>query len=403
MGGNQFEKIVCIVLDGLGVGELPDAAEYGDAGSNTLGNLAKAVGGLRLPRLERMGLANILPVEGLQPQAEPAAAYGKMAEKSPGKDTTTGHWEMAGLVLERPFPTFPQGFPRELIEEFERRIGRRTLGNVVASGTQIIQELGPEHERTGYPIVYTSADSVFQIAAHEEVIPVDQLYQMCRTAREMLKGELAVGRVIARPFVGVPGAYRRTARRHDYSLPPPGPTLLDRVKEAGLEVIGVGKIHDIFVGQGLTRSYPTSSNREGVERIVELLSDPGWRGFLMANLVDFDSLWGHRNDCAGYAGGLEEFDRELEEIEQRLGKEDILIITADHGCDPTTRSTDHSREYVPLIVYGSRVRNGAQLGVRSTFADLGATIAELWGLGPLEAGTSMTGILFKELQAASPI
>lgn len=395
MDGNQFKKIFCIILDGLGVGELPDAAEYGDTGSNTLGNLAKAVGGLRLPRLERMGLANILPVEGLQPQTEPAAAYGKMAEKSPGKDTTTGHWEIAGLVLEQPFPTFPQGFPRDLIEEFERRIGRRTLGNKVASGTQVIQELGPEHQQTGYPIVYTSADSVFQIAAHEEVIPVEQLYQMCRTARELLKGPLAVGRVIARPFVGTPGAYQRTARRHDFSLPPPGPTLLDRVKEAGLEVIGVGKIHDIFVGQGLTRSYPTSSNQEGVERIIELMSEPGWWGFLMANLVDFDSLWGHRNDCAGYARGLEEFDRELEKIERQLGKDDILIITADHGCDPTTRSTDHSREYVPLIIYGERVKSGTWLGVRPTFADLGATVADLLGLAPLEAGTSMLRDLIK--------
>lgn len=390
-----INRVTCIVLDSLGAGELPDAELYGDTGSNTLGNLSKAVGGLRLPHLESLGLGNIVAIEGVKPQEEPQAAYGRMAEMSPGKDTTTGHWEIAGLILEQPFPTFPQGFPRELIEEFERRIGKKTLGNIVASGTQIIEDLGPEHQKTGFPIVYTSADSVFQIAAHEEVIPLEELYRICKIAREMLQGPCAVGRVIARPFVGTPGSYRRTPNRHDYSLPPVGPTMLDRVKEAGLEVIGVGKIYDIFVGSGVTRSYPSTSNLDGINKIKQMLSDRSWQGLLVANLVDFDSLWGHRNDCAGYAAALEEFDRELVKIQELMKSDDLLIITADHGCDPTTASTDHSREYVPILVYGDKVKKGVNLGVRPTFADLGATVVDVLEAKPLPAGSSMAGMFLE--------
>jgi len=391
----MIKRFLVIILDGLGVGELPDADAYGDAGSNTLGNLSRAVGGLDLPCLRELGLGNIIAVEGMPPVSFPRAAYGKMAEKSAGKDTTTGHWELMGIVLKRPFPTFPQGFPQELIEEFERRIGRRTLGNVAASGTEIIKELGPLHQQTGWPIVYTSADSVFQIAAHEEVIPVKDLYAMCEIARQLLQGPYAVGRVIARPFVGEPGRYRRTERRHDYSLPPPEPTLLDRILESGREVRGVGKIKDIFAGQGISVSYPTSSNREGMQVLELLARDTAWEGLAMANLVDFDTLWGHRNDCQGYAEGLREFDSWLAGFLPLLGDSDVLVITADHGCDPSTPSTDHSREYVPVLVYGEKIKKGINLGVRESFADLAATIAEIWGLPLPEAGKSMAEFLVK--------
>lgn len=392
----MIKRFFVVVLDGLGVGALPDAGDYGDEGSNTLSNLSRAVGGLNLPCLKKLGLGNIVAVEGMLPVLSPWAAYGKMAEKSAGKDTTTGHWELMGIVLERPFPTFPHGFPPELIKEFERRIGRRTLGNVVASGTQIIEELGPLHQQTGWPIIYTSADSVFQIAAHEEVIAVKELYAMCEVARELLQGPYAVGRVIARPFVGEPGRYRRTERRHDYSLPPPAPTLLDKILESGREVRGVGKIKDIFAGRGISASYPTGSNREGMQRLQALVTDRAWEGMAMANLVDFDTLWGHRNDCAGYAEGLREFDTWLEGFLPLLGEGDVLVITADHGCDPTTSSTDHSREYVPILFYGSTIREGVNLGVRESFADLAATIASVWGLPLPATGESMAAVLWPE-------
>ncbi|NPV90369.1 MAG: phosphopentomutase [Firmicutes bacterium] len=391
-----MRRVFCIVLDSVGVGELPDAWKYGDEGSNTLGNISREVGGLRLPRMERLGLGNIIDIQGVRPQKQPAAAYGKMAEKSPGKDTTTGHWEMAGLILEQAFPTFPDGFPDELIGAFEKEIGRKTLGNVVASGTEIIKEMGEEHQKTGFPIVYTSADSVFQIAAHEETIPLDDLYRYCKIARELLKGPYAVGRVIARPFVGKPGSYQRTTHRHDFSLQPTGPMLLDRVKEAGLEVIGIGKINDIYVGRGLTRTTPAESNHDGMRKVIEMAADRSWSGFLMANLVDFDSLWGHRNDSRGYTSGLEEFDRDLEALEPLLTPEDILMLTADHGCDPTTSSTDHSREYVPLLIAGERVKKGTPLGVRETFADLGATVADILNVPPLTAGTSLKQLIIED-------
>jgi len=374
----RIERITIIILDSVGIGELPDAAAYGDQGSNTLANTAQAVGGLRLPHLGSLGLGNIAPIPGVPPADSPCASFGRMQEKSAGKDTTTGHWEIAGLIVSRPFPVYPEGFPRDLIEEFERRIGRHTLGNKPASGTAIIEELGAEHLRTGYPIVYTSADSVFQIAAHEEIIPVDELYAMCRIARELLTGDHAVARVIARPFTGKPGNFRRTPRRHDFSLPPTGKTILDTLKEKGLEVVAVGKIADIFAGRGITRSLATRDNQDGINKTRQSLQETG-RGLIFTNLVDFDSLYGHRNDPVGYARALEAFDQRLPEILAALQDNDMLIITADHGCDPTTPSTDHSREYVPLLVYGKKLPAGINLGTRETFADVAATVAEVFG------------------------
>jgi len=381
-----IRRVVLMVLDGVGVGELPDAALYGDAGSNTLVHTARAAGGLSLPHLNHLGLGRLAPVAGLDPVPAPAGCYGRMAERSPGKDTMTGHWEMAGLILDRPFPVYPEGFPPEVIRPFEARIGRRVLGNRPASGTAIIEELGAEHLATGRPIVYTSADSVFQIAAHEGVIPVEELYRMCAIAREILVGEHAVGRVIARPFTGTPGSFRRTPRRRDFPLPPPRPTLLDRLAARGLEVVAVGKVYDLFAGRGITRAVPAAGNAELFARTLEALSATR-AGLVLTNLVDFDTLYGHRNDAAGFAAALEDFDRRLPELLGTLTGNDLLIITADHGCDPTTPSTDHSREYVPLLVYGPGVRSGVDLGTRETFADLGATVAEIFGV-EAPAGTS---------------
>ncbi|MGS0764069.1 phosphopentomutase [Syntrophomonas curvata] len=368
------KRAVVIVLDSLGAGECADSCLYGDQGSNTLAHTALAAGGLNLPHLQELGMGNIIAIQGVPPVELPQAAYGKMQEKSPGKDTTTGHWELMGLVLEQAFPTYPNGFPPALISEFERRIGRKTLGNIVASGTEIIKELGLTHMRTGYPIVYTSADSVFQIAAHEETIPLETLYRYCRMARDVLTGEHAVGRVIARPFTGDPGSFVRTANRHDFSREP-DTTLLDHIRSSGQMVIGVGKINDIFAGRGISESYPTVDNQDGINRILEILARD-FSGLLFANLVDFDQLYGHRNDPVGYARALEEFDRRLPEILALLSPEDWLIITADHGCDPTTGSTDHSREYVPLLVYGQGVKPAVSLGCRESFADVAATLAD---------------------------
>lgn len=375
----KIKRVALFVLDSVGVGELPDAEKYGDAGSNTLGNTARAVGGLKMPNLGRLGLGNIIEVEGVPPAEKPEASYGRMAEQSAGKDTTTGHWELAGLILERPFPVYPNGFPPELIKSFEEKIGRPVLGNKAASGTAIIDELGAKHMETGYPIVYTSADSVFQVAAHEEVIPVEELYAICRIAREMLTGEHAVGRVIARPFVGKPGSFRRTERRHDFSLKPPGKTVLDLLKENNITVTAVGKVEDIFAGEGITRSVPTKGNVDGMDQALKLMRS-GTEGIIFTNLVDFDMLYGHRNNPRGYADALEELDRRLPELFEALREDDVLIITADHGCDPTTPGTDHTREYVPLLVYGKPVRGGVDLGVRETFADVAATVAEIFGL-----------------------
>lgn len=392
-----MKKVMLIVLDSVGIGALPDAALYGDEGSNTLGNIAAQVKGLRLPHLSALGIGKLVATEQFTPAGVVQGAYGKMAELSRGKDTTTGHWEIAGIITKDPLPTFPQGFPADFMESFEKRIGRGTLGNMAASGTEIIEELGEEHIKTGYPIVYTSADSVFQIAAHEEVIPLDELYEICKIAREMLTGKLAVGRVIARPFVGKPGSFVRTPHRHDYSLQPPQPTILDCLKEKGHEVIGIGKINDIFAGKGLTESHPTKSNGEGIEKVKKI-----WprlkSGIIFANLVEFDSLYGHRNNPIGYAEKLEEFDRELPALIEMTEKEGVLIITADHGNDPTTPSTDHSREYVPLLVYGKGIAAGTNLGVRKTFADIAATIAEIFALSYESPGESFLSLAKGEVK-----
>ena len=373
-------------MDSVGIGELPDAARYGDEGSNTLGNIARSVR-LNIPTLRALGLPRIVRLRDVEPAAAPTAAYGRMAEKSAGKDSVTGHWEFAGIVLDKAFPVFPGGFPADVIREYERRIGRRVLGNTAASGTAIIDELGPEHIRTGSPIVYTSADSVFQVAAHEEVIPVPELYRICEIAYEMVVTGMGVGRVIARPFVGRPGAFKRTANRKDYALPAPSNTLLDLVKAAGWPVMAVGKIEDLFAARGITRAVHTASDDEGMD-VIERMMDEVDRGLIFANLVDFDAQYGHRNDVEGYAANLERFDARLSEIVPKLRAGDMLVVTADHGNDPTTPSTDHSREYVPLLVTGPAVRNGVDLGTRETFADLGQTLAEVFRVGPLANGRS---------------
>ncbi len=381
-----FERVLLLVLDSVGIGAMPDAAEFGDEGRDTLGHVT-ASRPLKLPNLVRLGLANIKPLAHLEPPARPAAAYGKAAIASPGKDTTTGHWEMAGLFLEHPFPTYPSGFPRDLIERFEQAIGRKVLGNKPASGTVIIQELGEEHVRTGQPIVYTSADSVFQIAAHEEVIPIEELYRMCQTARALLVPPHQVGRVIARPFVGPrAGKFKRTERRRDFAIPPPAGMLLDRLTETGVFTFGVGKIHDIYCGRGLRAHVKTKNNADGIEKTLAAL-DEQREGLIFVNLVDFDMLYGHRNDVEGYARTLEEADIGIGRMLQKLDRDDLLIITADHGCDPGTPSTDHSREYVPVLAYTPRNGGGASLGTRRTLADTGQTIAETFGVS-VPAGTS---------------
>lgn len=372
-----FNRVIWIVLDSVGIGEMPDAAAYGDVGSDTLGNIAKKRL-LHLPNLCRLGLANIKPLAGLAPDPAPIGDYGRAALASPGKDTTTGHWEMAGIHLEKPFPLFPHGFPPEIMNEFERRIGRSALGNKAASGTEIIKELGEEHIRTGSPIVYTSADSVFQVAAHEEVIPLFELYKICETARELLRGPYEVGRVIARPFIGSPGAFTRTPNRHDYAVPPPKGMLLDRLEERDVDVFAVGKISDVFLGRGIRESEKTKNNTDGLAKTLAAM-DAVESGLIFVNLVDFDQQYGHRNDVEGYARSLEEVDSWLPGFEAKLTEGDLAIFTADHGCDPTTPSTDHSREYVPILVYGKRARPGVALGVRSTLSDIGQTVAENFG------------------------
>lgn len=364
-------------MDSAGVGALPDAADYGDLGADTLGNVAAAAGGLSLPSLRRLGLGNLHHVQGVPPLERPEGCYGRMIEASAGKDTITGHWEMTGIVTQVPFVTFPNGFPPEILKPFEEAIGRGTLGNKPASGTAIIDELGEEHMRTGKPIVYTSADSVFQIAAHEEIIPIDELYRMCEIARAQLVGPFLVGRVIARPFIGEPGAFTRTHRRHDYAFDPPGETLLTRLVSAGLKVTGVGKIKDIYNGVGITESHKMKNNLDGLEITLDLLRKDTSPGLIFTNLVDFDMQFGHRNDAKGYANALVEFDHFLPRVMDAMTESDALFITADHGCDPTIlTSTDHTREYVPLMVWGPGLREGQDLGVRESFADIGATILD---------------------------
>ncbi len=388
-GGSAARAVVLIVLDSVGIGEAPDAAEFGDAGSATLPNLARAVGGVGLPNLGGLGLGNIVAIEGVAPVETPAGAYGRMTELSPGKDTTTGHWEIAGVVLERPFPLYPNGFPGEVMEPFERTAGTGTLGNVAASGTEIIDRLGVEHMSTGKPIVYTSGDSVFQIAAHVDVVPLERLYNLCRVARGILRGPHEVGRVIARPFEGDPGNFTRTGDRHDFSVLPPRDTILDEISGAGLEVRAVGKISDIFGGRGVTSSHPTGSNEKGIEAVLEELGALD-RGLVWANLVDFDQSYGHRNDAEGYAKALESFDARLPDLIGALGPQDVLIVTADHGNDPTTPSTDHSRERVPVLCAGAMVAPAVALGTRGSFADCGATIADLLNVPTAGPGSSWT-------------
>jgi phosphopentomutase len=372
-------RVLVTVLDGVGIGELPDAALYGDAGSNTIGNTCKAMGGLSLPTLERLGLGRIEYLTGIRAVDDPLGCYGKMAEKSPGKDSTSGHWELMGCILDKAFPTYPEGFPEPVVRDFEQRTSRRVIGNMPYSGTEILKLLGDEHVRTGALILYTSADSVFQLAAHEEVIPVEELYSYCRTARELLTGEHGVARVIARPFEGTSGNYRRTSRRKDFSLPPVTDTMLDILARHGSEVLAVGKVADLFAGRGFTREIRTKSNAEGMEALSAVLDDVD-EGFVLANLGDFDTLWGHRNNAEAFARGLEEFDKWLSSFLEKLSMDDVLFLTSDHGCDPTTPSTDHSREYAPVIAYGSRLLGGVNLGVRESFADLGATVAQLMGV-----------------------
>ena len=383
-----FTRVIVIVLDSVGIGELPDAGTYGDQGSNTLGNIARRIP-LKLPTLRALGLDRLLDI-GSSAKAGltvPPSAIGRMAEASPGKDSVTGHWEMMGIVLDRPFPVFPDGFSREILDEFARQTGRGVIGNKAASGTQIIDELGAEQMRTGALIVYTSADSVFQIAAHEEIVPIPELYRACEIGYRLVGEGLGVGRVIARPFVGTPGAFKRTSNRRDYALPPSGETLMDRVKAASIPVIAIGKIEDLFAGRGMTQAFHTVSDEDGMDQVERQMESVD-HGFIFTNLVDFDTQFGHRNDVEGYARNLERFDARLAQVLPKLRPDDLLVVTADHGNDPTTPSTDHAREYVPLLVVGARVRRGADLGTRPTFADLGQTLAENFGVGRLAHGIS---------------
>ncbi|MBV9157471.1 MAG: phosphopentomutase [Acidobacteriaceae bacterium] len=380
-----FERVIWIVLDSVGIGAMPDAADFGDEGSDTLGNIALRRE-LHLPNLQRLGLSNIRPLNRLPPVERPAGAYGKCALASPGKDTTTGHWEMAGIILDKPFPLYPDGFPPEVIGTFEERIGRKTLGNQAASGTEIIQELGKEHIRTGRPIVYTSADSVFQIAAHESVIPLEQLYGMCEIARGILQGTHQVGRVIARPFEGEPGSFTRTANRRDYAVPPPQGMLLDQLADKHVPVYAIGKISDIFLQRGISAHVKTKNNDDGMKKTIAAMGEQA-SGLIFINLVDFDQQFGHRNDVEGYAQALEAVDLWLPDLEAKTTPGDVVILTADHGCDPTTPSTDHSREYTPLLAFGAEVNEGVNLGTRRTLADIGQTVAANFGTA-IFAGSS---------------
>jgi phosphopentomutase len=406
----EFDRVFWIVLDSVGIGELPDAAEYGDVGRNTLGHIAESRV-LEIPNLVRLGLANIAPLKFQTPPASPLGAYAKGATRSPGKDTTTGHWEMAGVWLDQAFPVYKNGFPPDLIEEFEKQIGKKTIGNKPASGTEIIKELGEAHVRTGEPIVYTSGDSVFQIAAHEDVIPIAELYCMCEIARKLLDGPHRVGRVIARPFTGTPGNFVRTSRRHDYAVDPPRPMLLDVLADRKVRVFGIGKIHDIYNGRGVEEYVTTQNNPDGMEKLTAAARERK-SGLIFANLVDFDMLYGHRKEVEGFAKSLEEFDRWLADFLPLLSLSDLLIITADHGCDPDPRwaTTDHSREYVPIVAYSPRSAAGADfstrsgagvnLGVRDTLADMGQTIAENFGATILH-GTSFLGQITAQFAGAA--
>lgn len=388
-----MKRVIIIVLDSAGCGTCPDSYLYGDEGANTLNHIARDYLELKLPNMVSLGLGHIPDLDNIKPAPEPLGAYGRMQELSAGKDTTTGHWELAGIRLEQAFPVFPNAFPSELIEEFEQLIGRKTIGNEVASGTEIIARLGDEHVKTGFPIVYTSADSVFQIAAHESIIPIEEQYEICLAARQLLQGQYAVGRVIARPFAGVSGSYQRTSRRHDYSLEPLGETLLDRVKAGGLDVRAIGKIHDIFAGRGTTVKIPSASNAEGIKLTIEQLQQD-FSGLLFVNLVDFDMLYGHRNDVQGYAEALMEFDRGVPDIMAAMHSDDLLLITADHGCDPTYPGTDHTREYVPALYWSPSLLSSIDLGTISGFGSAAATAAQYLNLKYEDFGISLYDQLF---------
>lgn len=391
----MINRVIWIILDSVGMGELPDAARFHDEGSNTLGNLAKAVGGLSIPNLRKLGIGNIDGMKNIPPVDVPKGCYGRLGEISDGKDTTTGHWEMIGIYSKQAFPTYPEGFPEEILEEFKRKTNMKgILGNCAASGTEIIKQLGAEHIKTGYPIIYTSADSVFQIACHEEIYSPKQLYQMCETAREILKGEHAVARVIARPFLGKEGEFVRTANRRDFSLKPSEDNLLVRMKNAEFDVIAVGKIEDIFDKVGITEAVHTKDNMDGVQKTIQYMEQEN-RGIIFTNLVEFDMKWGHRNDIAGYAKGLEEFDKVLPDIIKAMKEDDLLIINADHGCDPTTPSTDHSREYVPLLLYGKGLKENINLKTGKTFANIGQTIADIFQVQALNIGESYWSMIKK--------
>ena len=383
----SLRRAIVVVLDGVGAGANPDAQAYGDEGASSLEHCAQAIGGLNLPHLGNLGLGNITPILGTPPREDTTGAYGRMTATAAGKDSVAGHWELMGAVLQKPLPTYPQGFPADIVQAFEQAIGHKVIGNKAASGTEIIKELGAEHIRTGNPILYTSADSVFQVAAHQDIIPLAELYHMCQIARDMLTGEHAVGRVIARPFIGTPGAFQRTEHRRDFSLAPLNTTLLDLLKTSGKEVIGIGKIEDLFASRGLTQSDHTETNREGMAATLRWV-ERDFAGLLFVNLVEFDMLWGHRRDSHGYAQALRDVDAWIPQVQRLMRPGDALFFVADHGVDPTYRGTDHTREYIPLLAYGEPIRPGVNLKTRATFADLGQTLAQTFDVGTLEAGTS---------------
>ena len=380
------KRVFLIVLDSFGIGEMPDAKKYGDEGSSTLAAIVKSEK-YDTPNLEKLGLFNIEGVDCKEGVENPQASFARLAESSNGKDTTTGHWEMAGIISEKPFPTFPNGFPEDFLEEYSERVGRKILCNKPYSGTEVIKDYGKEHLETGALIVYTSADSVFQVAGHEDVVSLEELYRCCEIAREMLQGDLAVGRVIARPFVGKEGSFERTRNRHDYALDPTGPIVMDDLVKNGFDSIGVGKIYDIFAGKSVEESYKMEDNIDGMNIILDLC-DKDFNGLCFVNLVDFDMIYGHRNDVDGYANAASEFDKQLGQMMDKLREDDIVIITADHGCDPSTESTDHSREYVPMIIFGDKIKAGVDLKTRNTFADIGKTVADIFGIESSIPGTS---------------
>lgn len=390
----MVERVIWLVMDSVGMGYLPDAADYGDVGANTIGNISKTLGGLKLDNLESLGYGNIEGIEGLKRVESPKGCFARFAELSKGKDTTTGHWEMVGIVSEQPFPTYPDGFPKEIVDKFESVTGKKMIGNKPASGTAILDELGEEHMKTGNPIVYTSADSVFQIAAHEDIIPLEELYDMCQKSRDFLQGEHGVARVIARPFTGEVGNFKRTSNRHDFSLTPPHAIVLDSLKDEGLAVMAVGKIEDIFLGQGVTEAVHTKDNMDGMNKTLEYM-EQNKKGLIFTNLVDFDMHWGHRNDVEAYGRGLEAFDIKLKEVLDAMTDTDVLFITADHGCDPTFPGTDHTREYVPFIAFGKPLKEGVDMKTKHSFADMGQTIADMFNVKPIKNGTSFLKEIIK--------